>query len=213
MLLLCPVSKAVSSFSTPDAWAFGQWVPRKARSRLDAMSFVVFSGVPGSGKSTVARKLAPRLSLPVLDKDDFLDELFKERGAGDAAWRSALSREADARFVRTAWELPGACLVSWWRNYKVSETTGTPVEWLSNLRAPLVEVHCRCRVETAVDRFLARERHPGHLDASRTRTSLITQFNAFDAAGPIACGPLLVLDTEQDVNPDVVLDQLQNLKR
>jgi adenylylsulfate kinase-like enzyme len=177
------------------------------------MSFVVFSGVPGSGKSTVARKLAPRLSLPVLDKDDFLDELFKERGAGDAAWRSALSREADARFVRTAWELPGACLVSWWRNYKVSETTGTPVEWLSNLRAPLVEVHCRCRVETAVDRFLARERHPGHLDASRTRTSLITQFNAFDAAGPIACGPLLVLDTEQDVNPDVVLDQLQNLKR
>jgi len=177
------------------------------------MSFVVFSGVPGSGKSTVARKLAPRLSLPLLDKDDFLDELFKERGAGDAAWRSALSREADARFVRTAWELPGACLVSWWRNYKVSETTGTPVEWLSNLRAPLVEVHCRCRVETAVDRFLARERHPGHLDASRTRTSLITQFNAFDAAGPIACGPLLVLDTEQDVNPDVVLDQLQNLKR
>jgi adenylylsulfate kinase-like enzyme len=177
------------------------------------MSFVVFSGVPGSGKSTVARKLAPRLSLPVLDKDDFLDELFKERGAGDAAWRSALSREADARLVRTAWELPGACLVSWWRNYKVSETTGTPVEWLSNLRAPLVEVHCRCRVETAVDRFLARERHPGHLDTSRTRTSLITQFNAFDAAGPIACGPLLVLDTEQDVNPDVVVDQLQNLKR
>jgi len=174
---------------------------------------VIFSGISGSGKSTVARKLAPRLSLPLLDKDDILDELFKERGVGDAAWRTALSREADARFVRTAWELPGACLVSWWRNYKVSETMGTPVEWLSNLRAPLVEVHCRCRVETAVDRFLARERHPGHLDASRTRTSLITQFNAFEAAGPIACGPLLVLDTEQDVNPDVVLDQLQNLKR
>jgi len=177
------------------------------------MSFVVFSGVPGSGKSTVARQLAPRLSLPLLDKDDFLDELFKERGVCDAAWRTALSREADTRFVRTAWELPGACLVSWWRNYKVSETTGTPVEWLSTLRAPLIEVHCRCRVETAVDRFLARQRHPGHLDSSQTRTSLITQFNAFEAAGPIACGPLLVLDTEQDVNPDVVLGQIEQLKR
>jgi len=177
------------------------------------MSFVVFSGVPGSGKSTVARQLAPRLSLPLLDKDDFLDELFKEHGVGDAAWRTALSREADARLVRTAWELPGACLVSWWRNYKVSEITGTPVEWLSTLRAPLVEVHCRCRVETAVDRFLARQRHPGHLDGSQTRTSLITQFNAFEAAGPIACGPLLVLDTEQDVNPDVVLGQIQALTR
>ena len=109
------------------------------------MSFIVFSGVPGSGKTTLARQLAPRLSLPVLDKDDFLDELFNERGIGDAAWRAALSREADARLVRTAWELPGACLVSWWRNYKVSENTGTPVEWLTALRAPLVEVHCRCR--------------------------------------------------------------------
>lgn len=177
------------------------------------MSFVVFSGVPGSGKSTVARQLAPRLSLPLLDKDDFLDELFNERGVGDAAWRTALSREADARLVRTAWELPGACLVSWWRNYKVSEITGTPVEWLSTLRPPLIEVHCRCRVETAVDRFLARARHPGHLDSSQTRTSLITQFNAFEAAGPIACGPLLVLDTEQDVNPDVVLGQLEGLTR
>lgn len=177
------------------------------------MSFVVFSGVPGSGKSTVARQLAPRLSLPVLDKDDILDQLFKERGVGDAAWRTALSREADARLVRTAWELPGACLVSWWRNYKVSEHTGTPVEWLSTLRAPVVEVHCRCRVETAVDRFLMRERHPGHLDASRTRTSLITQFNAFDAAGPVACGPVLVLDTEREVNTDEVLGRIDELRR
>jgi len=177
------------------------------------MSFVVFSGVPGSGKSTVARQLAPRLSLPLLDKDEILEQLFKERGVGDAAWRTALSREADAHLVRTAWELPGACLVSWWRNYKVSERTGTPVEWLSNLRAPVIEVHCRCRVETAVDRFLARERHPGHLDASRTRTSLITQFNAFDAAGPVACGPVLVLDTEREVNTDDVLAKIDELRR
>jgi hypothetical protein len=103
--------------------------------------------------------------------------------------------------------------VSWWRNYKVSERTGTPVEWLSNLRAPVIEVHCRCRVETAVDRFLARERHPGHLDASRTRTSLITQFNAFDAAGPVACGPVLVLDTEREVNTDDVLAKIDELRR
>ena len=175
------------------------------------MSYIVFSGLPGSGKSTVARQVAPRLSLPLLDKDDILDELFKERGVGDAAWRTALSREADARFVRTAWELPGACLVSWWRNYRISENTGTPVEWLSTLRAPVIELHCRCRIETAVDRFLARQRHPGHLDASRTRTSLITQFLEFDAAGPVKCGPVLVLDTEQDLDPDHLLEHIERL--
>jgi hypothetical protein len=176
------------------------------------MSFVVFSGVPGSGKSTVARQLAPRMSLPLLDKDDFLDELFNERGIGDAAWRSRLSREADTRFVRAAWELPGACLVSWWRNYRVSETTGTPAEWLSTLREPVVEVHCRCRVDTAVSRFLARQRHPGHLDAERTRTSLVTQFSAFDGAGPLDCGPIIALDTEQDVDTELLLRRIESLK-
>lgn len=176
------------------------------------MSFLVFSGVPGSGKSTVARQIAPRVSLPLLDKDDFLDELFRERGIGDAAWRSELSREADARFVRAAWQLPGACLVSWWRNYKVSENTGTPSEWLSALRAPVVEVHCQCPVETAVDRFLARQRHPGHLDDTRTRTSLITQFSAFAAAGPVACGPVIVLDTEREVDHELLLSEIEKMK-
>ena len=195
------------------AWAFAQWARARGSPTLKTMSYVVFSGVPGSGKSTVARQLAPRLSLPLLDKDEILEQLFKERGVGDAAWRASLSREADSRFVRAAWELPGACLVSWWRNYKVSENTGTPVEWLSTLHAPVVEVYCRCRVETAVDRFLSRERHPGHLDATRTRTSLITQFSSFEAAGPVACGPLLVLDTERDVDTDDVLGKIDELLR
>ena len=63
------------------------------------MPFVVFSGLPGSGKSTLARQLAPALGLPLLDKDDFLDALFDERGIGDLAWRAALSREADRRLA------------------------------------------------------------------------------------------------------------------
>ena len=63
------------------------------------MPFVVFSGLPGSGKSTLARQIAPALGLPVLDKDDFLDALFEERGIGDVAWRASLSRAGDRRRV------------------------------------------------------------------------------------------------------------------
>lgn len=51
--------------------------------------YVVISGLPGSGKSTLARRLAPLLKLPIIDKDDILERLFKEKGIGDKACRPA----------------------------------------------------------------------------------------------------------------------------
>jgi hypothetical protein len=40
-------------------------------------TFVVVSGLPASGKTTLARRLADGLGLPLLDKDDILDRLFE----------------------------------------------------------------------------------------------------------------------------------------
>jgi glucokinase len=57
--------------------------------------FVVISKLPGSGKTTLARRLAPALNLPVIDKDDILTRFFESKGIGDVAWRRALSRESD----------------------------------------------------------------------------------------------------------------------
>jgi len=177
------------------------------------MPFVVFSGLPGSGKSTLARRLAPELGLPVLDKDDFLDALFGERGIGDLSWRAALSREADSRFAAAAQTLAGACLVSWWR-HPASATTesGTPTEWLSALRGPLVEVFCHCGVDTATRRFFARERHPGHLDVQRTPTTLRDQLRRAVAA-PLACGPLISVATEEAVPIAALAGRLRDALR
>lgn len=174
------------------------------------MPFIVFSGLPGSGKTTMARAAADRTRLPVLDKDDFLEELFAERGIGDAEWRTSLSREADDRFAAAAAALPGACLVSWWRPLHIANPSGTPMEWLSELRAPLVQVHCRCRVETAVERFLTRRRHPGHLDGIRSRESLQREFAGLDGVVPFPDGPVIEVDTEQEVDIHAFEEQLSS---
>jgi hypothetical protein len=148
------------------------------------------------------------LGLPLLDKDDFLDALFAERGVGDSEWRTLLSREADERFVIAAQQLPGACLVSWWRHRGVAAQSGTPTEWLSTLSAPIVEVHCRCRVPTAVERFLARQRHAGHLDGMRAHSSLLTEFAALDDR-PLGIGPVVDVDTETELDSDSVFHSIR----
>ena len=48
---------------------------------------MVVSGLPGSGKTTIGRRLAAALSLPLIDKDDILDRLFETKGVGDSTWR------------------------------------------------------------------------------------------------------------------------------
>ena len=70
--------------------------------------FLVMSGLPGSGKTTLGRSLARALDLPLLDKDEILEGLFDSLGIGDAEWRSRLSRAADEVLCRLARESGGA---------------------------------------------------------------------------------------------------------
>ncbi|WP_245771051.1 AAA family ATPase [Actinacidiphila guanduensis] len=51
-------------------------------------AFVVVSGLPASGKSTLARGLAGRLGLPLIEKDAILESLYNSLGIGGHAWRS-----------------------------------------------------------------------------------------------------------------------------
>jgi len=153
--------------------------------------------------------------MAVLDKDDILEQLFDERGIGDAEWRSALSREADRLLARLASEKRSACLVSWWRHPRSTTDTGTPTEWLIALPSRVVEVHCVCPVDIAVDRFMGRIRHPGHLDASKSRDSMTKQFHALATLGPLGIGPVIELTMADDVDLEPIVSWLaaQNPER
>lgn len=125
--------------------------------------FVVVSGLPGSGKTTLARPLSVALGLPLLDKDDLLETLLTSLGADSPHERGRLSRASDALMQRVAEGAAGAVLSSFWRRESLSLTSGTPTAWLRNLPG-LVEVYCECPPREAADRFHARARHAGHFD-------------------------------------------------
>ncbi|MBW8878808.1 MAG: AAA family ATPase [Acidobacteria bacterium] len=172
--------------------------------------FVVMSGLPGSGKTTLGCRLAAALGLPLLDKDEILEALFDGLGVGDAEWRNRLSRSADVVLQRLADQTSGAVLTSFWRHPQVSGESGTPTGWLSSLSGKVIEAHCVCSPEIAAERFSARKRHDGHLDRTKSRDELVAAFVQLAAHGPLGLGSLVNVDTGLEIDFDGVVRQLEN---
>ncbi|HEU4557900.1 MAG TPA: AAA family ATPase [Longimicrobium sp.] len=164
--------------------------------------FIIVTGLPASGKSTVGAAIAGALALPLLDKDEILEALFDSLGVGDAEWRTRLSRASDHVLQRLAMRSNGAVVVSWWRHPLSHVASGTSASWLHSLPGEVVEVHCRCDSHVAARRFLARPRHGGHLDEQGGA------FERFVWPGALGIGRVIELDTEQAINIEALVEQL-----
>lgn len=157
--------------------------------------FIVVSGLPASGKTTLARAVAPMLGLPVIDKDAILEQLFESEGTGDHAWRRALSRRSDALFQEAAAASEGAVLTSFWHVPGMAEMSGTPTDWVLALSPMVVGLHCECPADVAAERFLTRRRHPGHLDATRVPDEVRATFALLATLGAPQLPESVVVDT------------------
>lgn len=171
--------------------------------------FVVVSGLPASGKSTVAQQLAPALGLALLDKDTILEGLFQSRGIGDLAWRRFLSRESDSILRVEATASDGAILVSHWRLPGMTPDSGTPTDWLAELSGSLVNLHCECSAETAAGRFFHRNRHPGHLDPESSYAEILESIRAVARLGRLDIGLRVDVDTSRALDFDALLREIR----
>ncbi|MGP3945856.1 AAA family ATPase [Streptomyces sp. 6N106] len=163
---------------------------------MTTAAFVVVSGLPGSGKSTLSRCLARHLDLPVIDKDVILESLFDSLGVGDEAWRHKLSQASDDILFALGADADRAILDNWWHH-------DTAPGRLTSLADLLIEVHCDCDAALAAERFRTRTRHPGHLDPQLTSAQVAERVAAIRAAytGPLRLGgPLLTVDTSHHVD-------------
>lgn len=165
-------------------------------------AFVVVSGLPASGKTTIAAKVARQLGFPHLDKDTLLESLFSEHPVQDTDDRRTLSRRADAQFEHQALLLPNVVLSSWWKHPSSNRDSGTSTVWLRSTKVALLELHCKCSPAIAVKRFLERKRHIGHLDHLRRSDDLLTQFIETGALGPLFPESAMTVDTSHPLGAD-----------
>jgi predicted kinase len=127
--------------------------------------FVVVSGLPGSGKTTLATAVARELRLPLLSKDVIKETLFDVLGTGDVEWSKRLGQAGTQVLLELARRSSGAVLESFW-------DPAIARDELRGLGGAVVELFCDCPPSVARDRYrgrVAEGRHPGHLDTERDR--------------------------------------------
>lgn len=161
---------------------------------------VIVTGLPASGKTTVAREISKPLGFEFLDKDDFLEDLYERESVSSWNHRKSLSRQSDDAFQKAAKKSGSAVLVSHWRPLRSTADSGTPSDWLVEEYDSLVEVCCLCSPEEALRRFLSRTRHPGHLDKQRDTKELAKRLDSWTNRFPLRMGTLLEVRTDAEVN-------------
>jgi predicted kinase len=171
---------------------------------MPAPLLVVVTGQPASGKTTLARRLAADLALPLFARDDLKEQLFADLGWSDRDWSRRLGRASYGLLFLVAGKLLAAgqsLLVE--SNFapglaepdlgRLSETTG----------CRFFIVHCRAEPTVLRRRFQERwrsgERHPGHVDDVS-----LAELDERLGADPrlTLAAPLVVVDTTEPVRID-----------
>ena len=168
---------------------------------------ILVNGLPGSGKTTLARELSAALELPLFSKDACKEGLWDSARPPGAAESTALGRRAlELMWAGIAAASGPAVVESFWFAPRDLEYLRADLRNAGGTAA--AEVWCVLDPATARQRCRNRERHPVH-HAAHDDDELWSRWAR--QAGPLGLGPVLEVNTEGPVDVPPLCRQLETL--
>jgi predicted kinase len=158
-------------------------------------TLVIIHGIPGTGKTTLAYKLAKDLKLPCLGKDMLKEFLFDTLGTRDLEWSQTLGG-ATLRmlyvFIDHMMQRGESIIIEC--PFYTEAARPILAKTLDETGANCIELYCKTDPAVRRERFRARikdgTRHPGHTDPARMSNGPEpTQYP------PLEIGELITVDT------------------
>jgi len=131
--------------------------------------FVIITGAPCTGKTTLGLRLAADFRLPFIYKDGIKETLFDRLGWKDKRWSKLLSLASYDLlyyFVESLLKSGTSLIVE--ANFKTQVDTNKFLALKSQSEFVPFQILCRAEPEILLERFRSRAgapgRHPGHID-------------------------------------------------
>jgi predicted kinase len=179
------------------------------------LRIVVFTGLPGTGKTTLSRQLAEALALPLIAKDAIKEIMYDTIGWSDTAFSAKLAHATFGIMDYTTEQLlrTGNSLILE-SNYTPKLASDKFQHWQHQYACDIDQIVCRTDLDVLARRFYERSqanRHPGHLNNDGTVEAYRESFVGRVANGedqPLTVeGRVKVIDTTDfsKVNPEEII--------
>ena len=130
---------------------------------------VIVSGFSCTGKTTLAKKIAERYSLPLISRDDIKESLYNSLGYSDREWSKKLGVASYGLlylFIEKILATKQNLIVE--SNFQPEFDESKFLNLKNKYQFNLLQIYCYATAEVIRQRFKARAisgaRHPGHVD-------------------------------------------------